>query len=362
MRSSAGCQSAWFLASLLGWSASAFATAGPEWLDLTPRLAMAAAKKKAHAPTPATPAPATPAAAAPPAATSAAAGTTTSTPAAATPAPGANSVVTAAPASGAGAGSSAAATGADRGDGAPAAWGSKEAKNPIADLGVTYALAGRSLSLGGGTPTSVATYQALWISQLGLEGAVFFDRFAPRDWMGGLGLGFDYRRSLGLSSAAQGATNQSFSTVWQEFDMAVRYRHELGKVWLTGGLGFGMASMTFSFPAASALRRQSPNTGYEYLRLDAHCRWPVAMLFLQFGAALRYALGTGDIGTVLGNDKVWGFDGDLGVFYPLLTHLEVGGSLFYTRFNNSFSSAAPGAATSAADQYYGLRAAAILRF
>jgi hypothetical protein len=237
-----------------------------------------------------------------------------------------------------------------------------EVEHSFADVDLTYAVAGRSMSLGGGTATTVGPYHGFWISQFGLDAEAFWDRFAPKEWLRNIGLGLDYRRSIGLTSAAQNASKQTYGTVWQEFDLAVRYRLAVSKLWLVPGVGFGQSSLSFDFPATSALHQQSPDASYKFLRFEARGRVPVAMLFVQFGMAYRWIVSAGDLGNTFAHDSVWGFDADAGLTYPLLSRLEVGGALFYTRFSHSYSPASAGAATSAADQYYGIRAAAITHF
>ncbi|MBI5507441.1 MAG: hypothetical protein HY903_01690 [Deltaproteobacteria bacterium] len=221
-----------------------------------------------------------------------------------------------------------------------------------------YTLSMRTFSYANRQTDNLRPYEAKLVSLLGAELEAYPAVVAAIPVVENIGVKVGYRQALGLKSSPKDNNTVKLTTTWKELDAALCYRLVLHPMLINVAVGYGSLAFTFNIPAGDPLAGQAPDLTYTFVRPSLDLRVTAGPVVILAGGGYRYVLGTGKLGKDYFPDgQASGFDGNLGVAYPIASRFEAYALGFYTRFTHALNpaSGATYVAKSATDAYYGGR-------
>jgi hypothetical protein len=228
-----------------------------------------------------------------------------------------------------------------------------------------YALSGRRFSYSGPKTDNLRPYRALGVSQVGIDLEAYPAAIPQIEVAENLGLHFDYRQAIGLKSSPKYNKSITLTTTWREMDVDLRYRLFFDPVLLHLFVGYSTLAFTFEIADGDPLAGQVPDLSYSFMRTGLELRVNAGPLAVLAGGAYRLVFGTGKLGdSYFPDSKTMGYDASVGAALPIVPHFEMVGLLYFTHFGHTLNPAAAASylATSATDNFYGLRLGAQLDF
>ena len=229
-----------------------------------------------------------------------------------------------------------------------------------------YTISGRQFNYAGRQTDNLRPYEALGVSQVGIDVEAYPAAILQMAALGNLGLHVGYRQAIGLKSSPKDNKSVTLTTSWKELDVDLKYRLVFDPLMLSVSIGYGTLGFTFEVAGDDPLATQVPDLSYSFLRAGLDVRVNVGPVAVLAGGAYRLVFGTGSLGSTdyFPDNKAMGYDVNLGVALPLLPHFEVVVLGYYTGFGHTLNpqTDATHVATSASDGFYGLRLGAQLYF
>lgn len=171
------------------------------------------------------------------------------------------------------------------------------------------------------------------------------------------GLAFSYERAFGLASVVANSSGAvTFPTTTQALQLGAQGRYGFDRVLLTGRLGYGLRSFTIS-DAVGQSKPLVPSVSYGHVVAQGGARFTLTDSFLlEAGLGFRGVLSRGELATdsyfpgASGN----GLTASFGLVVPV-AGLEAKLGFELERYSFALHQDAPDLATSAVDQFVGVR-------
>jgi hypothetical protein len=201
--------------------------------------------------------------------------------------------------------------------------------------GVDLAL--RSLGWSDGLTSNLRDYRVVGVP--GFAGALDVYPFATLDVpvLSDLGLTFEGRGALGLTSATEGGAE--VATRWHRFAGGLRYRQRLDASHDPVVLGFAGSFVhdDFAIAASPELAAQEPSARTASIRGGVDVRVPLGPLALTAGAGGLGVIDEGGVYDRVRGATIAGVDGSLGVVVPLGLGFDARLTASYQRWFSSFA-------------------------
>jgi hypothetical protein len=228
----------------------------------------------------------------------------------------------------------------------------------LLDLAAGAEAMGRHYVYDNGISTSPYTYRLTAAPAVRVNGSVYPLAMTGKIW-GDLGLTFDYARVFVATSELGGARSGTIPTSW---GVGLRGRLRIGPPRVVVGASVGYAASYFG--VAGPANAELPAVDYRSVRPAIDVRLLLGPVSILGEGAFRAIVDPSAVSSRFLTPHGFGFDGNLGVGWLFLRHLEARLVGRYERYAVSFA-APPNTilrAGSITDQWYGARLALALLF